>query len=248
MTKLLGLPPLTSVHGADVDILILYVHWLMVALFIGWLAYFGYAIWRFRASRSPKADYVGSTTHASTWIEGAVAIVEGVLLLGFAIPWWWRAVEKFPAENQSTVIRVIGQQFAWNAIYPGTNGVFGPRDIRLVSADNKFGFVNQEDDFAVLNDLKVPIEKPVIAHVSSLDVIHSFKMLPLRVTQDAMPGMVVPIHFRPTQLGTTQIQCAQLCGNGHFSMRGTFTVVTQAEYDKWVQEKVGAPKVVGGFD
>ena len=76
--KLLGMPPLASSNGQDVDDLIIYVHWLMLALFIGWVAYFCYAVWRFRASRNPKADYVGVTNHSSTYVELAVAGVEAV--------------------------------------------------------------------------------------------------------------------------------------------------------------------------
>ena len=78
MIKLLGLPPLASEHGADVDQLILYVHWLMAALFAGWLAYFFYVIIRFRKSNHPKADYGGVKSHATSYLEGAVALVEAV--------------------------------------------------------------------------------------------------------------------------------------------------------------------------
>src|SRR3954465_2285280 len=137
--KFLGLPLLGSVHGRDVDYFIFYVHLLMIVLFIGWSAYFVYTIWRFRSSRNPKADYVGTTTHASTWIEGAVALVEGVLLIGFAIPLWARSVDKFPHPAKSTVMRVIAQQFQWNARYPGADGKFGSNRIDLIASDNPLG-------------------------------------------------------------------------------------------------------------
>src|SRR5256885_5433058 len=96
----LGLPLLGSKHGQDVDSLIVYVHLLMIVLFVGWSVYFLYAIWRFRRSRNPKADFIGTTTHASTAIEIAVAIVEGVLLFGIAIPMWARS-EEHTSELQS---------------------------------------------------------------------------------------------------------------------------------------------------
>src|SRR6478672_4146098 len=137
--KFLGLPLVGSQHGADVDNLILYVHLLMIALFVGWSAYFLYTIWRFRRSRNPKADYVGTTTHASSYIEGAVAVVEGVLLIGFAIPLWAHSVEKFPAADQSTVVRIIGKQFEWMARYPGADGKFGSNRIDLVTTENPMG-------------------------------------------------------------------------------------------------------------
>src|SRR5437016_14385614 len=96
MQKLLGLPVLASEHGRDVDNLIIYVHWLMIVLFVGWLAYFAYALFRFHCSRNPKADYVGVKNHASNYIEGAVAIVEGVQLIGVAGDIWAKAVENIP--------------------------------------------------------------------------------------------------------------------------------------------------------
>src|ERR1051326_3229879 len=136
MEKLLGLPVLASEHGKNVDNLIIYVHWLMIVLFVGWIAYFAYALFRFHRSRNPQADYVGVKSHASNWIEGAVALVEGVLLIGVAIPLWTKAVEKFPADKDSTIIQLVAEQFRWNARYAGKDGVFGKQDMHLVKTDN----------------------------------------------------------------------------------------------------------------
>src|SRR5262249_46850868 len=139
MRELLGLPVLASEHGQQVDDLIIYVHWLMIVLFVGWLAYFAYALFRFHKSRSPKADYIGVKNHASSYIEGAVALVEGILLVGVAVPLWAKAVDKFPKDSESTVIQVVAQQFAWNVRYPGKDGIFGKQSMDLVSATNIFG-------------------------------------------------------------------------------------------------------------
>jgi cytochrome c oxidase subunit II len=117
--KLLGLPELASVHGDDVDRLIVYVHYLMIVLFVGWTGYFLYTLWRFRKGRNPKADYVGVTSHASSYLELAVAAVEVILLVGFAVPLWAKVVDKFPSDQESQMVRVTGQQFAWSARYPG---------------------------------------------------------------------------------------------------------------------------------
>src|SRR6202046_2393885 len=99
---ILGLPPLASENGQDVDNLIIYVHWLMLALFVGWIIYFFSAVNRFRRSRNPKADYVGVRNHASSYIEFAVAGIEAVLLVFIAVPLWAKAVDKFPAASEST--------------------------------------------------------------------------------------------------------------------------------------------------
>jgi len=255
MDKILGLPVLASEHGQNVDNLIIYVHWLMIVLFVGWLAYFAYALFRFHRSRNPKADYVGVKGHASNYIEGAVALVEGVLLIGVAVPLWAKAVDKFPKEDESTVIQVVAQQFNWNIRYPGKDGKFGKQDMHLVTPENVFGVdpsdPNGKDDAVTLNDLHVPlaklpsgVTKPVIIYISSKDVIHSFKIIALRITQDAIPGMRIPIWFRPVKEGRYQINCAQLCGNGHATMAGGFLVVeSQEAFDKWVASKAGATTI-----
>jgi cytochrome c oxidase subunit 2 len=84
------------------------------------------------------------------------------------------------------------------------------------------------------------VNKPVIASITSLDVIHSFKVPALRTTQDAIPGMRIPTHFTATKVGTYQINCAQLCGIGHSSMKGTFKVVPAPEFDAFLKSKQGA--------
>jgi len=192
--------------------------------------------------------------HASSWLEGAVAIVEGVLLLGFAIPLWAKAVEKFPSDKGATVIRVIGQQFQWNGWYPNSNGVFVAADRKFASGENPLGWdkkdPNYKSNFKVLGEIEVPVDKPCICYVSSLDVIHCFACRPMRVTQDAIPGMSIPAWFLPKKEGTYQVNCAQLCGNSHYSMRGTVKVVSQPEYDKWAakQRATSAGGGGGGFE
>jgi cytochrome c oxidase subunit 2 len=240
----LGTPINASGQGADIDRLLLAVHILMFVLFIGWGAYFLFVLYRFNKARNPTADYVGVTNHHSTVVEAVVALIEGLLLFGLALPIWARTVEKFPSAQDSTVIHVIAQQFQWNAWYPGKNGVFVKADRKFVSGDNPFGFdksdPNFKDNFVVAKDFEVPVGKPVIVYISSLDVIHSFACRPLRVMQDAIPGMMVPAHFTPEIPGTYMINCAQLCGAGHYSMKGTIKVVSPEEYAQWVAKKSNA--------
>lgn len=240
--ELMQLPVLVSEHGKDVDNFIIYVHALMAVLFIGWLGYFLYCIVRFSKARNPKADHVGVRSHASNYLEIAVAIIEIVLLIGFAIPLWAKTVDGYPPEKDSTVIRITAQQFAWNSRYPGKDGIFGKQDIKFRSAQNQFGYDPEDphgkDDITPpLNEIAVPVNKPVILHITSLDVIHSFALRPFRMCQDAIPGMNIPVHFVPTKEGKYMITCAQLCGNSHYFMRGYFTVYSQSEYDKWLASK-----------
>ncbi|HLX70054.1 MAG TPA: cytochrome c oxidase subunit II [Verrucomicrobiae bacterium] len=250
MEKLLGLPPLASEHGKDVDNLIIYVHYLMIALFVGWLAYFAYALFRFHRSRNPKADYIGVRNHASNYIEVIVALVEALILIFVAVPLWSKAVEPVD-EKDATVIQIVAQQFAWNVRYPGKDGKFGAQDMKYVSDSNPFGVDPNDaagkDDIQEQNFVHVVVDKPVIIKLSSKDVIHSFKVIAMRVTQDAIPGMRIPIHFKPTQVGTYQINCAQLCGQGHASMASGYMVVeTQKEFDDWIAKQTPAAASGGG--
>jgi cytochrome c oxidase subunit II len=242
LEHILSLPVLASENGRDVDNLIIYIHLLMIALFVGWLGYFAYALWRFRRARNPKADYTGVRNHASNYIEGIVVLVEAVILIFVAVPLWAKHAEKFPKEEDSTVVQVVAQQFAWNVRYPGKDHVFGKQSMHLVSSDNVFGVdpgdEKGKDDVQVENQVHVVVNKPVIIYISSKDVIHSFKVIALRVTQDAIPGMRVPIWFKPIKQGTYQINCAQLCGNGHSTMaNGRLVVESQEEFDKWLASK-----------
>jgi cytochrome c oxidase subunit 2 len=253
MHKLLGLPELASEHGAEVDKFIIYVHYLMIVLFIGWGAYFLYTLWRFRQSRNPKADHVGVTSHASNYLELAVAAVEVILLVGFAVPLWARVVDDFPPEDKSLIVRITAQQFAWAGRYPGADRKFGKQDIQLVSSSNPLGLhqlddrlkpadTDGKDDVTLKfgDDIVLPVNTNVIVSVTSLDVIHSFKVSPMRITQDAIPGMRIPIHFKPTKTNTFQINCAQLCGVGHSNMKGILRVVPPAEFETWLKSKAGA--------
>ncbi len=184
--------------------------------------------------------------HASSYLEITVAGIEACLLVFVAIPIWSKRVDKFPKESESTVIQVSAQQFAWNVRYPGLDGLFGKQDMRLVaqlrtSSEWIPRMRTGKDDVQVLNEIHVPVNKPVIAYITSKDVIHSFKLVAMRVTQDAIPGMRVPIWFKPAKEGRYQIYCAQLCGNGHAAMAGGLLVVeSQEAYTKWLTSKIGA--------
>ena len=244
-TNILGLPELASTNGKAVDDLMVYVHWLMLLLFVGWSAYFVYTLWRFNVRRHPAADHEGSKSKIPKYTEIAVVLAEAVLLLGIAVPLWAKSVEKFPDAKDATVIQVMAQQFAWNARYPGPDGFFGQQDMKLISSDNVFGVdpadPKGKDDIQILNEIHVPVDKPVIIYLSSKDVIHSLKLVAMRVTQDAIPGLRIPFTFTPNKIGRFQIECAQLCGNGHAAMAGGFLVVqSKDDYEAWLKSKSGS--------
>ena len=241
INEFLGQPPNVSEHGFQIDHIIEFCHWFMGALFLGWSVYFIFVLWRFHKGRNPVANHEGVTSAISTHLEFAVVLIEAVLLVGFAVPLWAKRVNAFPNDKNAILVHAIGQQFNWNFHLPGPDGVFGRRDLALVSNSNPVGLdpndPNGKDDLVVLGELHVPVDRNVVVDVSSKDVIHNFALPNMRIAQDAIPGQVVPMWFKPIKTGTYDIVCGQLCGLGHYSMKGTLVVDTPADYQAWLKER-----------
>ena len=154
-------------------------------------------------------------------------------------------------------IRVIAQQYAWNIHYPGEDGKFGDTRVDLVDEqDNPIGLDRSsefgKDDFYTINQMHIPVNTKIRVDLSSKDVIHNFKLPELRVSQDAIPGMVIPVHFTATNtskefletaVGTKregkslEIACAQLCGLGHYRMKGYLTIHEDEDFQSWLDEQ-----------
>jgi cytochrome c oxidase subunit II len=242
MLNLLGMPIAASTHAGEIDEMIVLVHWLMAILFVGWGLFFIYVLFRFRRGANPQASYTGAKGKLSKGLEVGVAIVEVILLVFYAIPAWAKRVKAFPAENEAVVVRVVAHQFAWEIQYAGPDGKFGRTDPRLVTADNLLGIdradPSAKDDIVTSNQLNLPVDRPVLVHLSSQDVIHSFGLYQMRVKQDAIPGMSIPVWFIPNRVGEYEIACSQLCGLGHFRMRGFVNIQSAADYQKWVSDQL----------
>ena len=247
------LPIDASEHGRELDSLLAIVHWLMLILFVVWGAYFLYVLWRFNAKKNPRASYHGAQTHVSTYAEAGVAIVEVVLLVAFSIPAWYHWTKPPGKETNPLEIRVVGEQFFWNVHYAGADGVFGRRKVELVSSTNPLGLdladPAAKDDVITRNQLHLELNRETIIHVSSKDVIHSFKLPVMRAEQDAIPGMDVKIHFKPVKANDHgekwDIACAQLCGLGHYTMRGEIHVEQKEDFEKWLAAEPKAATSIG---
>ena len=235
------MPVQAAAHAAEIDQMTVLVHWLMAVMFVGWGLYFAFVLFRFRRGANPVASYTGAKGKISKGTEVAVALIEVVLLVFYAIPAWAKRVKALPSENEAVVVRVVAEQFAWNMHYPGPDGRFGRTDIALISAENPLGLDRRDaaakDDITTINQLNLPVDRPVLLHLSSKDVIHSFGLIEMRVKQDIVPGMQMPVWFIPSRPGEYEIACSQLCGLGHFRMRGFVTVQSAADYDKWFAEQ-----------
>lgn len=239
-----GLPPPASSYAGQIDSLMSLLHIVMVAIFVIWGAYFVYSLVAYRASNGHRASYHTPGERASFIPDGLILAFEVWLILAFGIPIWAQIKQETPPPADSLQINLVGQQFAWNFQYPGPDGKFGRRDVSLVTASNAIGLDETDpaaqDDFVTINNLRVPVGKPVILNMTSKDVIHSFQVTNFRNKQDLVPGMETKFWFTPTEVGKYEIGCAQLCGIGHTQMAGNVFVDTQADFDAWVQEQVAA--------
>jgi cytochrome c oxidase subunit 2 len=241
INEFLGQPPNASAHGYQIDHILEFCHWFMGALFVGWSAFFIYVLIRFRRGRQPNANYKGVTSGISTHLEFSVVLIEAVLLLGFAIPLWAKRVNEFPPGKEALVVHVVAQQFSFNYHLPGPDGRFGRRDASFVTNSNPVGLDPNDpagkDDIVTQGELHVPVNRPVIVELSSKDVIHDFFVPSMRIAGDAIPGSLIPIWFTPIKTGTDEVICGQLCGLGHYGMKGTLVVDTPQDYQAWLKER-----------
>ena len=135
-------------------------------------------------------------------------------------------------------MRVTAQQFSWIVHYPGPDGEFGRLDAARIGADNPSGLdrssLHAADDVISINDMHLPLGRNVVVQLSARDVIHSFGVPTMRVKQDAIPGVMTPVWFTPTLEGKFDIACSQLCGLGHYRMRGIITVERPENFTIWL--------------
>ncbi|MEA3210488.1 MAG: cytochrome c oxidase subunit [Chthoniobacter sp.] len=244
INKFFGIVPNASEHGYLVDHTLEFCHWFMALLFVGWSSFFLYTIFRFHRSRNPKANYHGVHSKASAHLEFTVVLIEAVLLLGFAVPLWGKRVtgESFPDARESLRVRAVAEQFGWNFHYPGPDGVFGKQNLDYIQSHPPLGLDPNDaagkDDIISKNELHLVNHKPVVIEVTSKDVIHGLSLEHMRISQDAIPGSMIPAWFRPIKKGQYEIVCSQLCGAGHYAMRAQMLVETQAEFDAWMADTV----------
>ncbi len=236
-------PALASQHGAGIDAMMLYLVATTGSMFLIGHLILGFLIW----NGSRKEDV--SLRLASVKTEKFMSIALGVLMALIAeggvvmigMPVW---DEYFMGETPEDALQidVFAQQFAWNIRYPGPDGIFGRVDSALIDElSNPMGIDRSDaaaiDDVVVINQLYVPVDRPVQVTLRSRDVIHSFFLPNFRVKQDAVPGMSIPVWFVPTQEGRFELACTELCGLGHYRMMGFFNVLPQGEFEDWLQQQ-----------
>ncbi len=235
----LGLPVNAVSHGIMMDMVLGWVHWVMFILFAGWGLYLFIALIKFNSKSNPKADYNGVQSHYSQFAEIGVIIIEAFLLVGLSIPLWSQMRTTVPDSDEAVQIRVVAQQFAWNIHYPGADGEFGDTDINLVDEEsNPIGLVRDgagADDIVTLNQLHLPVNQQVLIYLSSKDVIHSFGIPEMRVKQDALPGMTIPVYFTPTMTSAEFIN--KIKDTNRYSPSGNYMGLGQETWEIFNEEK-----------
>jgi cytochrome c oxidase subunit 2 len=210
-----SLPPNFSTQGVVIDRLFWICFVLTAIAFVLVEAGIIWFMVKYRWREGRKAHY----THGSNKVEVIWTAVPALVLaiLGIYSASVWASIkspDSFPPG--AFTINVTAKQFEWNVTYPGADG-------RLDTGD----------DFTVRNQLHLPANEPVIINLRAEDVIHSFFIPELRVKQDAVPGMTIPIWFEATEAGEFEIACAELCGLGHYRMMANVTVHESAGFQTW---------------
>jgi cytochrome c oxidase subunit 2 len=236
------MPQAASGHASALDGVLFSVHAHMLLIFVAWLALLLIALVKFRKGANPEPRAHGVRGTWAAVAIGAVIAGDVIILAMQALPAWAARNAPPPTGVDPVEIRIAAEQFAWNIHYPGPDRVFGRTSQDLISASNPVGIDRADpaaaDDVGVLNVLMLPVYRTAVIQLTSRDVIHSFTLNEMRVKQDMVPGMTARVWFTPIATGDWEIACSQLCGLGHYRMRGEYHVVDQAAWDKWQAEEV----------
>jgi cytochrome c oxidase subunit 2 len=229
--------PIASNWGY-VDDTIIITFWITGVVFIAIIAFMAYCVFRYRHQEGRRAAYEPENKKLEWWLTiGTTVGVAGMLTPGLFV---WDQFVRVP-ENAAEV-EVMGQQWQWSFRFPGEDGVLGTSDSRNISPENPFGLnpddPNGQDDVLIESgELHLPLDRPVKVLLRSIDVLHDFYVPEFRAKMDMVPGVVTYFWFTPIRTGTFEILCFELCGTGHYGMRGYVVVEEEADYQAWLQEQ-----------
>jgi cytochrome c oxidase subunit II len=221
-----------------IDHTIIITFWITGVVFVAIILFMAYCLFRFRHKKGTQAAYEPENKKLEWWLTVLTSVgVAGMLAPGLFV---WNQFVTVPKE--ADVVEVIGQQWQWNFRLPGKDGVLGTSDTRNVSPENPLGLnandPSAQDDVLIEGqDLHLPLNRPVKVLLRSIDTIHDFYVPQFRAKMDIVPGMVTFFWFTPTRAGTFESICAELCGTGHYTMRGVVVVDEESAYQAWLQEQ-----------
>jgi cytochrome c oxidase subunit 2 len=233
-SKVWWYPPAINDFGREIDSQMARTLWVTGIVFVASQLALAWVIFRFRSNGGRAKHFEGNNTFEAVWTIATIVLFIGLGLMG-RTAWAQLHFNAIPAGAME--IEVTGKQFNWFFRYPGADGKFGRSAAQFVSESNPVGVDDNDpagkDDVVTLT-LGVPVGREIKLLERSLDVTHGFFIRELRLKQDALPGMVIPVHFHADVAGEYEIACTQLCGNNHQRMRATLKVMPQAEFEKWL--------------
>jgi cytochrome c oxidase subunit 2 len=242
MAKIWWFPPAITNIGHEIDAQ--FARTLLITGIVFVAAQFGLAlaIYRFRDRGQKVAYFEGNNTMEIVWTLATVVLFVG---LGLYARNAWAQVHFIGAAPGALPIEVTAQQFAWNFRYAGPDGQFGRTKPERVSAStgNPVGLDPTDPltkDDIVSPVIAVPVGREVELILRSQDVTHSFYVRELRLKQDLVPGMELHMHFTANEPGNYELACAELCGLGHYRMHSMLTVLSEADYEKWLKDQEAA--------
>ncbi len=211
--------------------------WITGAVFVAVLLFTAYCLYRFPYSKDRRAAYEPENKKLEIWLTVLTSLGVIAMLAPGLIAW-----DDFinPPEDAAEV-EVLGKQWTWGYRFPGKDGKLGTTDVRLITDDNPFGLDPKDpdgrDDVLIDDDeLHLPLDQPVKMLLRSIDVLHDFYVPQFRAKMDMVPGMVTFFWLTPTRTGTFDALCAELCGTGHYAMRGKVVVQKESEFNVWLAE------------
>jgi cytochrome c oxidase subunit 2 len=226
--------PIASNWGA-IDDTIGITFWVTGFVFVAVNLFMAYCVVRFRHRKGSLAKYEPENKKLEWWLIGLTAAgVASMLAPGLFV--WAKFVD---VPGDAAVIEVVGRQWSFSFRFPGNDGKLGTVDARNVSDKNPFGMnpddPNGRDDVLVSgSELHLPVGKPVKVLLRSIDVLHNFAVPQFRAKMDLVPGLVTYIWLTPTRTGKFDLLCNELCGVGHFAMRGKVVVEEERAFQAWL--------------
>jgi cytochrome c oxidase subunit 2 len=237
--------PLAADWGS-MDNTVVLTFWVTGIVFIAINGFLVWVVMRYRHRKGQKAHYEPESKKLEWWLT----IVTSVGVIAMLAPglWVWARIVEVP--NDAAVVEVVGQQWSWSFRFPGQDGVLGQVDIALMDVDNPFGMKPDDpagrDDILVHSpELHLPVDRSWKFVLRSKDVLHNFTVAQFRVKMDLVPGMAPYIWLTTTRTGRFDIMCEELCGVGHFAMRGAVVVDEAAAFDDWLDDWPTWQQVMG---
>jgi cytochrome c oxidase subunit 2 len=236
------LPPDISVLGPGIDHQLMETMVAAGVLFVSAQLVLAVFVWRTGDAHNRRAIRPFPGGAVPLVLLATILVGAEILALSLVGTRLWAAIYTTPAEAGSLQVDVQAEQFAYYFRYPGPDGKFGLIHPELISGanDNFFGLDPANDasarDDIVVPTLAIPVDKPIALTLHSKDVGHAFYVPELRIQQDFVPGLVIPLHFTATRTGKYELVCTQLCGLGHYNMRAYVEVMPQTAFDQWLKD------------